>query len=1023
MIGFAKIAGGMPSSVEGMTDHLLNQTLKPVRAVLAAYYGRGQIRESADLAELRPDMHPLVAQGLGIDPAEPLDRDNINALLAGRRADGDFIAGKHYAEERRLPVDPKTGEERFSKPIGSYDFCPTPDKSVSVAWGFAGPAEQAMIFNAHREAAREAVAYIASEVGKIRLGDGGKDGTEAGHVGWLEFTHHTSRRVQIKEGDITRDAGPGDPDLHTHFLIPNAVFGESGKVGSLDTAAIGGFIFEADAFYHARLGQKLRDAGFEVELDQRTGAARMPIIPNEVRDLFSKRTNMGEALARKFTAEQGETWEELSQDQREARMKAATQAREQKQKGGKDDVANVASWRDQAKEVADWEPGQTLQLYGPSLPPLTLEQKHRQAYEIALPILAEKLEQQSVLRHYDLRVAASRGLVQTGLDGLDDVAAVTLIMRAEGVIQNGEKVGLVWGREDGKRHVSITTTMHQRDEQEFVRLAKAAASDHTAAIPDSLLQRHIVASGLDFTDDHGKAQKAAIERVSQPRFGVILGAAGMGKTTAIKPLAAAWAEQGRDVWGTSLASRQSDDLADAGIDQRHLRAFMPMMDAIKSGEIRLGRESVLVVDEWGTLGARQGLELLQLQAKHGFTVVALGDDKQLSSILAGPIVDMTRRALGAENVPEIITTKRQKSDREQAIVGLLREGKAAEALAMKREDGTAEMAQGGRAGVIARVAALYAERLAETGQAPAINTPTNADAHAISAAVRIERRAMGLVGKDLMTVPATDGTHNYDLKLAEGDRVRLFQTTGATYANGRGGPIGRNGSVLEVVHADREGLTLRNAKGTVGKVDWDKLNAGNRVMLSYGDAMTIHTAQGSSKGEQISAFPDGMERVTGNGAYSALTRHFHASHLITNEVAERTAVQKRRPLNSTQEITAADKWAAVARSMADQREKDSAMALSERVHGLRQGGVKAFQATLLPAQEGHRAGQSMSQGADITLRRKAAEQVREYAHQVAVAQRPRQETSLWQQTMEIGRQARQAEAQQETQQPQRSRQL
>jgi len=55
---------------------------------------------------------------------------------------------------------------------------------------------------------------------------------------------------------LTQDASaPGDPELHTHFLIPNAVFCDSGRVGSLDTAAIGGFIFEADAFYQPRLAQ------------------------------------------------------------------------------------------------------------------------------------------------------------------------------------------------------------------------------------------------------------------------------------------------------------------------------------------------------------------------------------------------------------------------------------------------------------------------------------------------------------------------------------------------------------------------------------------------------------------------------------------------------------------------------------------------------------------------------------------------------------------------------------------------
>ena len=209
-----------------MTDHLLNQTLEQDQARLAAYYSRGMVPdrameelarqvadgratysegldalvqtsirdggdrdlleaaearlgkrlgdlvfriqeglEDAPLAVVRPDMHLAAAMGLGIDPGGLLSRDAINALLAGRRTDGELVEGKHYAKERRLPVDPKTGEERYSGPIGSYDFCPTPDKSVSVAWAFADPVEQARIYNAHLEAAREAVGYIAGEVG------------------------------------------------------------------------------------------------------------------------------------------------------------------------------------------------------------------------------------------------------------------------------------------------------------------------------------------------------------------------------------------------------------------------------------------------------------------------------------------------------------------------------------------------------------------------------------------------------------------------------------------------------------------------------------------------------------------------------------------------------------------------------------------------------------------------------------------------------------------------------------------
>jgi hypothetical protein len=183
------------------------------------------------------------------------------------------------------------------------------------------------------------------------------------------------------------------------------VFCDNGKVGSLDTAAIGGFIFEADAFYQARLGQKLREAGFATELDPKTGATRLTAVPDAIRTLFSKRTNAGEMIARQEAADRGETWEELSPAQRDKRVKMAKQSPTQKEKGGKDDVAD---WRRQAREVAGWEPA-SFQHDGPPVPELTRAQRHRLAHEVALPFLAEKFEHKATLTHWDLRVAAAPG--------------------------------------------------------------------------------------------------------------------------------------------------------------------------------------------------------------------------------------------------------------------------------------------------------------------------------------------------------------------------------------------------------------------------------------------------------------------------------------------------------------------------------------------------------------------------------------------------------------------------------------
>lgn len=503
-------------------------------------------------------------------------------------------------------------------------------------------------------------------------------------------------------------------------------------------------------------------------------------------------------------------------------------------------------------------------------------------------------------------------------------------MREEGIIHNGERTTLISAQEPGLRYTSITTALHESDEKEFVRLAREASLDRSGAIPARLLRRKFDESGLDFSDIHGRSQRRAAEGLgSGGRFGMVIAAAGAGKTAALKPLVSAWKEQGRPVWGSSLASRQTDELADAGISRWQLRAYGPMVDAIASGEFVLGADAVLIVDEWPTIGTRKGLELLQLRERHGFTIIAVGDDKQTLAIEAGSVVDLSRRALGAEAVPVIQTTKRQATDREKQIVGLLRRGEAAQALTMKRQDGTAEMAYGGPDGVIQRVAQLYGERLAATGEAPSISAPTNMDAHRISEAVRQVRRTERLLGPDLMTIRATDGTRNYDMTLAKGDHIRLFKSTGA--ANGKGGSIGRNGSVLEVVHVAEQGLTLRAKSGRVALVSWAKLQGpGGRTLLAYGSAMTIHTAQGSTAKEHIFALPAGAQSITGASGYTASTRHRLVSYLVTSEMAERTAVRQSRPINDAHEITVDDKWANVARAMAYQPEQDSALSMLER---------------------------------------------------------------------------------------------
>src|SRR5439155_18285384 len=109
-----------------------------------------------------------------------------------------------------------------------------------------------------------------------------------------------------------------------------------------------------------------------------------------------------------------------------------------------------------------------------------------------------------------------------------------------------------------------------------------------------------------------------------------------------------------------------------------------------------------------------------------FSIIGLGDPKQCAAMGAGSFIGLTQKAI-PDQVPELTITQRQ-SGREKVIVGLLRKGRAKEALDMKREDGTAELVPGDYDKVVTRTAKLYMERLRATGVTPTVSAPTNYDA-------------------------------------------------------------------------------------------------------------------------------------------------------------------------------------------------------------------------------------------------------------------------------------------------------
>jgi len=252
---------------------------------------------------------------------------------------------------------------------------------------------------------------------------------------------------------------------------------------------------------------------------------------------------------------------------------------------------------------------------------------------------------------------------------------------------------------------------------------------------------------------------------------------------------------------------------------------------------------------------------------------------------------------------------RQETARGREIAGLFRAGKAAEALAMRREDGTVRMVGGDQDEVVSQIAGLYirrrdALRAARSNRGVTISALTNQDAADISRAVRERLKARGEPGRDEKVHAAVDQRGDtYDLPIATGDKLRLFRRTWARI-DGKPGWIGNNGDVMDVVGQSEKALRLRDADGRVGRscgsTLWD--DKPGRLLLGFGHAPTIDSAQG----------------ITAFRSYVAESRHVSQGHTIISEAATFEAVKRKRAVGDRDEITPKHLWDRVA---ADMREK------------------------------------------------------------------------------------------------------
>ena len=270
-----------------------------------------------------PDMHPLIAGLLRIDPGQALSLDQMTHLLAGRRADG-----------KALPMG--------NRSIAYTDSTFSAPKSFSVALAFAPTAAERAILAECWVTAND---KLMDHVGEM-IGGGG-------HVARIRYDHYTSRptvRLSI-DGDTelltVPSHMPGDMQRHTHNIIPHVSIDDRGKVRALPLDEIRERLHEWGAIGHAFLATELRARGIAADVDPKTGLSHLPGVPAWASELFENRSRDGERLARKYAASIGLDWDGLDVKARSSLLRSNIKATRR----AKDGLADLRAWEATAEKA------------------------------------------------------------------------------------------------------------------------------------------------------------------------------------------------------------------------------------------------------------------------------------------------------------------------------------------------------------------------------------------------------------------------------------------------------------------------------------------------------------------------------------------------------------------------------------------------------------------------------------------------------------------------------------------------
>jgi len=598
--------------------------------------------------------------------------------LRGEVSQSDFeqVLNNQFPHDASKSITPRT---RFDRRPG-WDFTFTVSKSASIVYAITGDPK---ILEALQTSVEATLSEMEQDV-LTRVHNDNRMTTErTGNMLFATFLHKEARPVD----------GFPDVSLHIHAVAPNMTY-QNGQFKAADIHLIKQDAPYYQARFESRFAHAMRELGWGVV---RNGKHyEIQGVSREIIERFSARTMQIEAEAKRRN---------ITNAKQKAALGAKT--REAKSQGIRPDALPFA-WR---MKLSQQETNTILR--DSRQAPVTVSQT--EPAHLALRHAARHhFERESVVRVRDLKVTALQHAY-----GLAPPEVVDQVFDRLDLVQRGSH-----------EHHRATTRVIVDEERQILLLARQGRNSIAPVNPDYRIQQ-------DFLSQE---QREAVENLvsSSDAVQVLIGRAGVGKSTIAEELRKATADKGMPLVMVAPTSKAVEVLKKDGhnaISLAQLLVDQRQQEAASNGFVFL--------DEAGLVGSEDMLKFLNLASSIGARVCLSGDDRQHSAIGRGRVLALLEAEAGIKPV-EIQTIRRQAGTFREIVEDFSRHEitkgfSGLETLGWIHESPGDERFR--------QIADRFADATTNSEKALVI-APTHAEREKVGQAIRQELKERQLVGQD-----------------------------------------------------------------------------------------------------------------------------------------------------------------------------------------------------------------------------------------------------------------------------------